>query len=262
MQFRYFLMAGLMAGGAGVTRSQPVRATTVANVPMVTYLGVAVRELDAERSKALKVPDQGGVEITFLAPNSPAAEAGMKAGDVILQYNGQRVEGDEQFARLVRETSAGREVKLQIYRNGVSQTIAAKPVQHPAMMMQGQLVPAQPRPPVFQGVLPDVPINRMSWESGALGAELESIEGQIADYFGVKEGVLVRAVMRGSAADRAGLKAGDVITRVGDAKVAAPVDVSGRIRAGRGQSVSVGVLRDHREMSLTVMLDGLRPGDQ
>jgi serine protease Do len=138
----------------------------------------------------------------------------------------------------------------------------AKLVLHPATMIQGQLVPLQPPPPGFRSILPDVPINRMSWESGALGAELESVEGQIADYFGVKEGVLVRSVMRGSAADRAGLKAGDVITRVGDAKIAAPVDVSGRIRAGRGQSVSLGLLRDHREMSVTVMLDGLRPGDQ
>jgi serine protease Do len=262
MRFRYFLLAGLMGSSVGMAQSQQVRATQVANVPMVTYLGVAFRDVDVERAKTLKLPEQGGVEITFLAPNSPASDAGMKAGDVVAQYNGQRVEDGEQFARLVRDTPAGREVKLQIYRNGVSQTLVAKLVLHPATMIQGQLVPLQPPPPGFRSILPDVPINRMSWESGALGAELESVEGQIADYFGVKEGVLVRSVMRGSAADRAGLKAGDVITRVGDAKIAAPVDVSGRIRAGRGQSVSLGLLRDHREMSVTVMLDGLRPGDQ
>jgi serine protease Do len=230
---------------------------------MVTYLGVAFQEVDVERAKALKVPEPSGVEVTFLALNSPAAEAGMRIGDVIVNYNGQRVESGEQFARLVRETSAGRDAKLQIYRDGVSQIVVAKLVQHPATIVQGQMVPTQvPRPPAFQGVLPDVPITRMSWESGVLGAELESVEGQIGDFFGVKEGVLVRSVMRGSAAERAGLKAGDVVTRVGDARVAAPVDVSGRLRSGRGQSVSLGVLRDHREMSLTLMLDGLRPGDQ
>ncbi len=114
----------------------------------------------------------------------------------------------------------------------------------------------------FPNLLPDVPLNRMSWGSGVLGAELESLEGQLADYFGVKDGVLVRSVMRGSAAERAGLKAGDVITRVGDAKVTTPADVSGRIRAGRGQSATLTALRDHREISLTIALDGNRPGDQ
>src|SRR5580704_4867383 len=102
MQFRYFLFAGLMAGSAGVARSQSVRATPVATLQMVTYLGVAFRDVDAERAKTLKLPEQGGVEITFLAPNSPASDAGMKAGDVVTQYNGQRVESGEQFARLVR----------------------------------------------------------------------------------------------------------------------------------------------------------------
>ena len=57
-------------------------------------------------------------------------------------------------------------------------------------------------------------------ESHALGVEAEPLNSQLAEYFGVKEGVLVRSVMKGTAAEKAGIKAGDVITRVGTQKVA------------------------------------------
>lgn len=267
MQFQnriFIALVGLGAGlGAGVAQGQPLQLIRVADIPMVTYLGVGWQDVSAERAKALKLPEEAGVEVTVLVQNSPAAAAGMKVGDVVTQYNGQRVEGGEQLGRMLRETPAGREVKLQIYRNGAFQIIVAKVVSHPAMMIQGELVPMQPRSLPLQGTVQDVPVNRMSWVSSPLGAELESLEGQLADSFGVKGGgVLVRSVIRGSVAERAGLKAGDVITRVGDAKVTAPADVSGRIRAGRAQSATLGVLRDHREISLTIALDGNRLGEQ
>ena len=92
----------------------------------------------------------------------------------------------------------------------------------------------------------------MTWRSAMLGIEAEALDGQLADFFGVKEGVLVRTVNKGSAADKAGIRAGDVIVRVDDAKVAKPADISAHLRALRGRSVSVVVVRDRKE--LTVML--------
>jgi serine protease Do len=263
MQVRNFIFIALIELGIGlgarIVQGQPLQLIRVVNVG--GYLGVACQDVSAERAKALKLPEEGGVEVTLLDPNSPAAAAGIKVGDVIVQYDGQHVEGREQFARLVRDTPAGREAKLQIYRNGTLQTIVSKLVPRPPLAIQAGLAPALHGQP-FPNLLPDVPLNRMSWGSTVLGAELESLEGQLADYFGVKDGVLVRSVMRNSVAERAGLKAGDVITRVGDAKVTTPADVSGRIRAGRGQSATLTALRDHREISLTIALDGNRPGDQ
>jgi serine protease Do len=267
MQSRSLVFIALVGWGVGlgprIAQGQPLQLTRTAGFPTVSYLGVATQDVSPERAKSLKLPEVSGVEITKLDPTSPAAAAGIKMGDVVMQYNAQRVENGEQFARMVRETPPGREVKLQIYRDGAPQIAVAKIVLHPAMTIDGQLVPIQPRPQPLQGLVQDVPLNRMSWGIGALGAELESLEGQLADSFGAKDGgVLVRSVVRGSAAERAGLKAGDVITRVGDAKVTTPTDVSGRIRAGRGQSATLTLLRDHREMSLTIALDGSRPGQQ
>src|SRR6476646_10865553 len=83
------------------------------------FLGVGIQETAA------------GVEVTRIAPDSPAEKAGIKTGDVVTQYNGQRVEGMEQFSRIVRETPVGREVKLGIMRNGAPQTIAVRVVARP-----------------------------------------------------------------------------------------------------------------------------------
>jgi serine protease Do len=103
--------------------------------------------------------------------------------------------------------------------------------------------------------MPDFPRSFMTWRSLVLGIEAEALDGQLAEYFGVKEGVLVRSVTKGSAADKAGIKAGDVITRVDDSKVATPADISGRIRSVKGKQAPVVVMRDRKEMTLSVAVD-------
>jgi serine protease Do len=205
-----------------------------------SYLGVGLREIGPDRAKALKLPEEAGVEITQVYANSPAASAGLMAGDVVLEYNGQRVEGMEQFARLVRETPAGREVKLQISRNGATQMIAVK------------VTSRAPEVPLARAV-PEVSTLPFRLYSGAaMGLETEAVSGQLAEYFGVKEGVLVRSVNKNSPAERAGIKAGDVITRIGDANVASPVEIASQLRSRRGQPVAVTLTRDRREMTVNV----------
>src|ERR1019366_3458031 len=88
-----------------------------------SYIGVMMQEIDSERAKALKLHEEGGVEITVVEQDSPAEKAGLKVGDVVLKYNGQRVEGMQQFARMVHETPAGREVKIEISRAGAAQSV-------------------------------------------------------------------------------------------------------------------------------------------
>jgi serine protease Do len=218
-----------------------------------SFLGVGIQEIDGNRAKALKLTEESGVEVTRIAPDSPAEKAGIKTGDVVTQYNGQRVEGMDQFSRMVRETPAGREVKIGIVRNGAPQTVTAKIAARTAIA--GQLIPAPPQVP-FEFRFPDMPQSHMTWRSATLGIEAEALNGQLAEFFGVKEGVLVRAVNKGSAADRAGVKAGDVIVRVDDAQVATPADISAHLRAVRGRSVSVVVMRDRREINVMLLATG------
>ena len=93
----------------------------------------------------------------------------------------------------------------------------------------------------------------MTWRSPTLGIESEALDGQLAEFFGVKEGALVRRVTNGSPAEKAGIKAGDVIVRVNDAKVAAPADISNSLRGLRGRSVSVVVVRDRKEINVMLI---------
>src|SRR5580692_1671679 len=90
-----------------------------------SYLGIGVAEIDSERAKALKLQEVHGVEVKSVDHDSPAAKAGLKESDVELEYNGQRIEGTEQFVRLVRETPIDRQVKLLVWRNNASQTLTA-----------------------------------------------------------------------------------------------------------------------------------------
>jgi serine protease Do len=250
-------MAFAVCSTAGLGICQPSSSTLGVVLPGAgSFLGVGIQEIDGIRAKALKLPEESGVEVTRIAPDSPAEKAGIKTGDVIMQYNGERVEGMDQFSRIVRETPAGRDVKIGIIRNGAPQTITARIVARP--VINGQLIPAPGQfsagePLEFR--FPDMPQNRMTWRSTLLGIDAEALEGQLAEFFGVKEGVLVRAVNKGSAADRAGIKAGDVIVRVDEARVATPADISAHLRGLRGRAVSMVVVRDRKEIS--VMLSAI-----
>src|SRR6266542_4354195 len=84
------------------------------------YLGVGAIDIDEERAKALNLKEARGVEIKSVDADSPAAKAGLKEGDVVLDYNGTPVVGFEQFARLVRETPAGRQVRISVWRGGTT----------------------------------------------------------------------------------------------------------------------------------------------
>jgi serine protease Do len=218
-------------------------ARLLAAAPGSSYLGIGIQEITAERAKVLKLRDAAGVEITRVGPGSPADRAGLKAGDVVLQYNGVKIEGIEQFARMVRETPVGREEKLDIVRDGTPQSVTVKIGQHPASPIF---------PEGFGFRLPDVPRVFEGVRSPMLGVEVETIDGQLAQYFGVTDGVLVRSVIKNSAAERAGFKAGDVILRVDDTKVGSAADITARLQAAHGRALSVALMRDHKETTLSV----------
>src|SRR5579862_1905171 len=98
---RFFVVFGMLF------LSLAALAQTPRAIPRSSFIGVGVEEIDADRAKTLKLSEEAGVEVTRVERDSPAEKAGLKTGDAVLQYNGQRVEGMEQFSRLVRETAPG-----------------------------------------------------------------------------------------------------------------------------------------------------------
>ena len=222
-----------------------------------SFLGIGVQEIDADRAKALNLREERGVEVTRVEDDSPAAKGGIKTGDVVLEYNGERVEGVEQFMRMVRETPPGRDVKLSIARNGNPQQLTMKTGSRKTWMTSryGDSVDI-PRIEIPEINIPDVPRAVMSWRSSIAGIEAESLDSQLAEYFGVKEGVLVRSVVRGSAAEKSGLRAGDVIVKVDDTRISSPREISTTIRANRSKkTLPVQVIRDKRELTLQLSVE-------
>jgi serine protease Do len=218
-----------------------------------SYLGVGVADIDGQRAKDLKLNEERGVEIKRVEPGSPAEKAGFKEGDVVLEYNGQRVEGTEQFSRMVRETPPGRNSRITISRNGANQTLTATIGEHQdsdfGRDFNLRIPPIPPMPPI------DVPRPVMAVRTSRVGFETETLNEQLAEYFGVKEGVLVRSVDKDSPAEKAGLHAGDVILKVDGEAVKATRDVSGRLRdSWEKKTVPVQVMRNKRETTLQLEL--------
>ncbi len=220
-----------------------------------SFLGVHVSEVDSDRARELNLKEERGVEVTGVEEGSPAEKAGVRKGDVVLEYNGQRVEGTQQFIRVVRETPPGRQVKLGIHRGGSPMTIAAT-----IGTRKGGAVVTRTGNwldiPRFNVWVPDVPRPAMSWGNAMLGVEAEGVEGQLADFFGVKHGALVRSVAKGSPAEKAGMKAGDVVTKVDLSQVASARDLFNQIRSSRSRkSFPITVVREKRETTVQVTLD-------
>src|SRR5260370_41601900 len=112
-----------------------------------TYLGVSLAEINADRARELKLKEAYGVEISRVEESSPAEKAGLKTGDVVLEYNGQRVEGMEQFGRLVRDTPAAPQAKLLISPNGANPTPPPTPHTPPPQPFPPHPPPPPPPPP-------------------------------------------------------------------------------------------------------------------
>jgi serine protease Do len=232
----------------------PPQAREINSNPYVggTYLGVNLAEIDTGRAKELKLKEDYGVEITRVEENSPAEKAGIKAGDVVLEYNGQRVEGMEQFGRMVRETPPGREVKLTISRNGANQTLAA--VLGSRRSRFSVNLPSGFEIPEFH--MPDIPQIYTATRSAMLGVEAETLGSQLAGYFGVKEGVLVRAVLDNTPAQKAGMKAGDVITKLDGMTVTSPSELSSAVRAANSKKTyAIELMRDRKPVTVTVTVE-------
>ena len=234
------------------------------------YLGVGVTELDEDRAKALKLAEVYGVEITNIEENSPAAKAGLQVSDVILNFNGQRIEGMEQFVRMVSETPPGRKVNITYSRAGVSHTASTilaerkTPFGPPGLWsfrfpevpnFGDNAAPLPPTPP--RVIVPDTPRALLSWRNATVGIEAEHLNPQLADYFGVKDGVLVRSVARNSPAEKAGLKAGDVVAKVNGAQVSTPREISSHVQRDRGsKAAAFTVIRKGKELTLEVKPSG------
>jgi hypothetical protein len=166
------------------------------------------------------------------------------------------VESVEQLRRMIREIPSGRTIDIGVSRNGQPLKLQAQLADRHAshdMKFNMPTVGAMPNMADF-----DVPLSVvMVHSSMRSGLMVENLTPQLGDFFGAKNGhgVLVRSVEKGSRAEKAGFRAGDVIVRVGKDPVRDSGDFSHALQANRSQGrVSVGVIRDKKEQNITLSL--------
>ncbi|HEX2711352.1 MAG TPA: PDZ domain-containing protein [Candidatus Acidoferrales bacterium] len=223
------------------------------------WLGVTVAEVTAEKVKELKLPAERGVLVVDAEANGPAAKAGLRANDVITELNGQRLEGTAQFRRMIREIPTGRAAQVTLWRDGRTQSLSvtlgsSRESLHSHMRMFG------PKDFDFHFEMPE--IHGFAGRPPILGIDAEDLRGQLGSYFGAPdgEGVLVREVKSGTPAEKAGLKAGDVVTKVDGERVRTVSELRQKMREKREKkTVSLSVIRKGAEMSLNVEVEQPKP---
>jgi serine protease Do len=212
---------------------------------------------------------ESGALVEDVRPDSPAEKAGVKRADVFVTFDGERVRSVRQFTRLVQETPPGRTVKATVLRDGQQKDLQITPQEGRGMLSGGFLDNDHwrelPDVGVLRDRLPDLKamprVMPFSYDfdvfaSGRrLGVEVDSLSDQLAQYFGAKEGVLVRSVSDGSAASRAGLKAGDVITSVDGQPVRSREDLVRAVRDAKSDELTIGIVRDRKESSLKATVE-------
>lgn len=231
------------------------------------YLGVVIREVDAEDVERLDLPQERGALITEVPEDGPAAEAGLRADDVIVSWNGSTIESAAQLIRIVRETPSGRQVEIGYVRDGRRQTARVELGERPGM---SRLFRRGEMGPEIRERLEES-LGRMQrglelrpdgggaasffFRGGRLGLGLQNLTDQLAAYFGAEDGgALVTTVREDSPAAEAGFLAGDVIVRVGDEATDGPGEVMREIARADAGEIEIRVLRDGRERTLRATL--------
>ncbi len=237
------------------------------------YLGVDVADVDADRAQSLKLKEVRGAVITLIDHDAPAGQIGLKVNDVVLAVNGQNVEGAEQLRRMLREIPPGRKISLEISRDGNIQTLAVQLVDRKAMEhdiwakigIDADGIAPVPPPPTMGIMGADAPVPggfHMSIFTSTLnvGALVEPLTSQMAEYFGVQGGLMVKQVARKSEAAAAGFKAFDVILKVGPESINTSADWDRALRSNQGKPVQVTILRDKKQQTLTLQVDSKHRG--
>lgn len=240
--------AAMLAVQPAAAQSQP-RIIVQSGVASV---GVSIRDVTSDEAAKAKMAQAAGVYVESVREGSPAARAGLQAGDIVIDFDGERVRGVTHFTRLVQESVPDRQVAAVVVRGTSKQTLSVVPeASGAASFLSGDVrrrLQELPRNFNFN-VEPDV-LRALPLRGGSLGVTVSPVSEQLASYFGVKQGVLVTDVTSSSPAASAGVRAGDVITAINGQAVSSGADVTRALRENRNDSVEISVTRDKKSLSL------------
>jgi membrane-associated protease RseP (regulator of RpoE activity) len=210
------------------------------------WLGVAIQDITSQMEKAMDLKSRDGALVGDVERKSPAEAAGIKEGDIIIQFDGKNIGDTNDLQKAVAGTKPESKVSVVVMRKGEKKTLDVVVGKQPSKL---KMVAVTPRGTgnfnVFFGA------------ENYQGMSLRELNDQLGQYFGVPEGsgVLVWEVEKGSAADKAGVKAGDVLTTIGKKKIKGLRDVGRALGIyDEGEKAELDVVREgtHQSLSLEV----------
>lgn len=272
-------------GLASVARGQTIRwsasespaqrAFSAVTAPGGSRIGASVRDVDADDVKERRLASESGALLSDVDDDTPASRAGLRAGDVVMEYDGERVRSARQLTRLVQETPAGRKIAVVVSREGNRMTFTVEPEAGDVPSVYSFTVPRAPmapraprtpRPPDAPfppdvPLPPDAPVFEMfrddfaySYGGGRLGVTIQTLTDQLASHLGATRGVLVTSVTDDSAASKAGIRAGDVITKVDGREIDDTGDVMRALGQAKGE-IAIEIVRDKKAQTLKAALE-------
>ncbi len=205
------------------------------------YLGVELQTFESIHKDGVPVQEGVGVFLSNVLSGGPAELAGLRADDRVVAIDGHRIRGMVDLKKSMIGTQEGDRVSVTVERDDREQTfdvvLAELPQRHAKVERFGVLV-------------------EQAEDRAFVGIESQPVEDQLAEYFGVEGGILVTRVVEGSAAEKAGIEAGDVIVAWEDTQLREVHDVHEMIsRSKPGDQVALSVSRRGVESLTYVTLD-------
>lgn len=210
------------------------------------WLGVSISDVTEEIAKEKNLKSEMGAYVSDVVDDSPADSVGIRKGDVVVEFAGKAVEDANDLSKAVSKVEPGTKANLVIHRKGEKKTfqVVIGKLPRRARNFSYFFNDREPRVRMFHG--------------GMLGMGLLELNEQLAEYFGApnNEGVLVEKVEKGSSAEKAGIKAGDVLLKVGSRSIDEISDVRRALdKFEEGDKVDVEVLRKGSRKTMSVEVE-------
>jgi serine protease Do len=193
------------------------------------WLGVGIQPVTADLANKFGVTENEGVLVNEVFENDPAAQAGIKPGDIITKVDGRTVDTPNMLSRLIANLTPGAMASIEVVRDGKRQLVSV-----PVSERRDNVIVAS------------VPPSRTEVK---LGMDLQDLSAELAEKFKLKDttGVLIAKVDQGSVAHGEGLREGDLIKEVNRVEVRSVADFTSALaRVKRGETILLRVLRESR----------------